>query len=315
MRGVFVLLLILLFICSLALAQTGSVNSRGDSAYTLKIDVDLVLLNVSVFDRKDHPVPGLQQGNFQIFEDGMPQEIRSFRAEDAPATIGLVLDSSGSMRSRQAEAIPAALQFVSSSNSQDELFVVAFNDTVRVPRFAHGAAFTNNYSELRQALLETEPIGRTALYDALITGLNELKNGRHPKKALVILSDGGDNASVAGLSEVVRLAKESTATLYTIGFYDPSDKDSNPKIMRQLARLSGGDSYVAHNSEQLRDVWAQVATAIRSQYTLGYVSTNAQHDGLFRNIKVVATDQSGKAFRVRTRAGYIAPASLGEVRP
>jgi Ca-activated chloride channel homolog len=297
-----------------ALAQIGPSVNRG-APYSLSVDVDLVLLNVTVLDRKGHPVSGLKPENFHVYEDGVLQQIRSFRPEDLPATIGIVIDNSGSMTSKRGEVISAALAFVSSANPNDELFLVNFNDSVTLPRFGSSKVFTNSYPDLRQALLEMRTVGRTALYDGIVAALQQLGKGSHLKKALVILSDGGDNASTSTMDDVLRWAKESTATLYTIGFYDPGDKDRNPKLLRRLSALTGGDSYVANNFHQLQNVWLKVAGGIRSQYTIGYVSTNAKHDGLFRNVKIVVRDSLGKPLQVRTRAGYLASRSAVEIRP
>jgi Ca-activated chloride channel homolog len=291
-------------ICLTALGQKPA--GQPEDPYTIAVDVNLVLLNVTVLDKKGHMVPGLSQRNFKVYEEGVEQELREFHPEDVPATIGLVIDNSGSMARKREDVIAAATQFVSDSNPQDELFIVNFNDDVSMglPR---PLAFTNSYTVLHDALLRTRADGRTALYDGITTGIGHLKNGTHQRKALIVLSDGGDNASQRSLKDVLRLAGQSTATIYTIGIYDPLDRDRNPKVLRQLSKLTGGEFYAPRSSSQLEDIWHQIAAGIRSQYTIGYFSKKPAHDDTFRKIKVTVTTADGKSLEVRTRTGYRSP--------
>jgi len=166
--------------------------------------------------------------------------------------------------------------------------------------------FTSNVSELRTALLQTRPEGTTALYDALELALGHLKDGSRQRKALVLLSDGGDNASAAKLDEVLRRAQQSSATIYCIGIYDPFAKDKNPGVLKKIAKVTGGESYFPTTSADLREIWPRIAGAIRGQYTIAYISSNPTHDGSYRTVKIVARDRRGKALEVRTRPGYFA---------
>jgi len=280
-------------------------TSAQQQPYTLSVDIDLVLLNVRVHDKDGRVVSGLTQDNFQIFEDGKPQEIKFVMAEDAPATVGLVIDNSGSMLNKRAEVVEAATAFIEQSNRKDEMFIVNFSDTVRMG-LPPSTPFTNDFETLKRALLTIQADGRTALYDGVAVGLRHLDKGSYQKKALIVLSDGGDNASQARLGDVLKLAQQSSATLYTIGVYDPYDREKNPKVIKDLAKLTGGESFVPQSVKQLGKIWERIAGGIRSQYTLGYVSTNGLRDGKFRQVKVSALNAAGKPLQVRTRTGYLA---------
>jgi VWFA-related protein len=276
------------------------------SDFKLSVDVDLVIFNVTVTDTKGRPVKGLSKDNFHIIESGQEQAIQFVRPEDTPATVGLVIDNSGSMRRKRQDVIDAALAFAESSNPQDEIFVVNFNERVFMG-LPPAMPFTSDLAQLRTALGDTRAQGKTALYDAVTAGLKHLEMGTHQRKALVVLSDGGDNASGATESSVLALAGQSNATIYTIDIDDPDNKDQNPKALQDLARLTAGESYRAKSVDELPGIWLKIAGGIRDQYTIGYISRNRAHDGTFRNVKVTATGKDGKPLRVHARNGYIAP--------
>jgi VWFA-related protein len=250
-------------------------------------------------------VKGLSKDDFRIIEAGQEQSIQFVRPEDIPATVGLVIDNSGSMRRKRPDVIEAAMAFAESSNPEDEIFLVNFNERVfmGLPR---GVPFTSDLAQLRTALGNTRAEGKTALYDAVSSALKHLEAGTHQRKALVVISDGGDNASAERESSVLSLAEQSNATIYTIDIDDPDDKDQNPKVLQDLAKLSGGEAYRPKSLEDLPDVWRKIARGIRNQYTIAYVSKNQTHDGRFRNVKVLATGKDGKPLRVRARKGYVA---------
>jgi VWFA-related protein len=273
--------------------------------FKLSVDVDLVVFNVTVTDSKGRSVKGLSKDDFRIIEAGQEQSIQFVRPEDIPATVGLVIDNSGSMRRKRPDVIEAAMAFAESSNPEDEIFLVNFNERVfmGLPR---GVPFTSDLAQLRTALGNTRAEGKTALYDAVSSALKHLEAGTHQRKALVVISDGGDNASAERESSVLSLAEQSNATIYTIDIDDPDDKDQNPKVLQDLAKLSGGEAYRPKSLEDLPDVWRKIARGIRNQYTIAYVSKNQTHDGRFRNVKVLATGKDGKPLRVRARKGYVA---------
>jgi VWFA-related protein len=270
------------------------------------VDVDLVVFNVTVTDAKGHLVNGLTKNDFHVVESGQAQELQFVRPEDTPATVGLLIDNSGSMRRKRAEAGAAALAFVEASNPHDEMFVVNFNERVFMGLPA-SLPFTSDPGQLRAALTSNRAEGKTALYDAVAAALKHLDQGTQQRKALVLLSDGGDNASGETEAAVLALAEQSNATIYTINLDDPDDKDQNPKVLEQLSKLTNGEAYRVKNIDQLPDVWRKIAGGIRSQYTLGYFSKNPKHDGAFRSVQITATGKDGKLLKVRSRKGYIAP--------
>ena len=299
------------FVLCFAFAQTVSSGKPQDSGakdFKLSVDVDLVIFNVTVTDAKGRPVKGLSKGDFRIIEAGQEQPIQFVRPEDTPATVGLVIDNSGSMRRKCSDVIDAAFAFAESSNPQDEMFIVNFNERVFMGLPA-GMTFTSDLPTLRNALANTRAEGKTALYDGVSAALKQLQAGTLQRKALVVLSDGGDNASGAHENDVLALAGESNATIYTIAIDDPDDKDQNPKVLEDLAKLTAGESYRVKSLDELSGIWQKIAGGIRDQYTIGYLTKNRAHDGTFRNVKVIATGKDGKALHVRARKGYIAPSS------
>jgi len=301
--------LVVVFVFFIACVST-AIGQRATNAvsndYKVAVNVDLVVFNVTVTDSRDRMVKGLSKDDFRIVEDGQPQEIQFVRPEDIPATVGLLIDNSGSMRRKRSDVIEAALAFAESSNAQDEIFIVNFNERVFMGLPA-SLPFTSDINQLRVALGNTRAEGKTALYDAVDAGLKHLVMGTHQRKALVLLSDGGDNASGQSESSVFAMAKASNAIIYTIAVNDPEDKDQNPKLLEDLAKVTGGEAYRPKSVDDLPDVWRKIAGAIRSQYTIGYVSKNRARDGAFRTVKVIATAKDGKLLHVRARKGYLAP--------
>lgn len=273
--------------------------------FTLSVDVDLAVFNVTVLDSDHRPVTGLKAENFHIYEDGREQQIKIFQAENAPATLGLVIDNSGSMSNKRRDVVTAALAFIGASQRDDEMFVVDFNRRAWLGLPA-SMPFTNDLAQLRATLLETTTEGTTALYDALELALNHLKEGTRQRKALVLLSDGGDNASARKLEEILRMAQQSSATIYCIGIYDPYAKDKNPGVLKKIAKVTGGESYFPNTPADLPDIWRRIAGSIRAQYTIAYVSSNPVRDGSYRNVKITASGRRSKTFEVRSRSGYFA---------
>jgi Ca-activated chloride channel family protein len=273
--------------------------------FTLSVDVDLVVFNVTVLGRDGRPVTGLTDKDFRVYEDGSEQKIKIFQPEDTPSTVGLVIDNSGSMTNKRKDVVAAGQEFISASQTQDELFILNFN---RMPWFAlpSSQAFTTDRSQLNAALMQTRAEGTTALYDALKLALEHLDKGTRQRKALVVISDGGDNASTTKLDDVLYVAQQSSATIYCIGIYDPFQKDRNPSVLRRIAKITGGEAYFPNTLDNLHSVWPRIANAIRGQYTIGYVSTNQNRDGAYRKVRITAADKKGKSLDVRTRPGYIA---------
>jgi VWFA-related protein len=279
---------------------------QRDNTSKIKMTVGLVVLHATTENRKGVPVSGLEKDNFQIFEDGVAQRIEHFSHEDIPVTVGLVVDGSGSMRPKRADVLIAAKTFVQSSNERDEMFVVNFNEHVSFG-LPENEFFTNKITPMQLAIERSPVSGQTALYDAISAALERLKLGKHDKKVLIVISDGGDNASKHKLNEIMTQAVESNAVIYTIGFFDESDPERNPGVLKQLARATGGEFFQPEAIAEVVPICGHIARDIRSQYTIAYTPTNATADGAFRNIQVKAKAPGEDRLIVRTRTGYYAP--------
>lgn len=278
---------------------------QADSQDSIKINVDLVVLHASVQDNDRLPVTGLNKENFQIYEDGVLQEIESFDYADIPVTVGLVIDNSGSMRPKRSEVIEAALAFARASNAKDQVFVVNFNERVFFG-LPENMEFTNDQTKLKIALHRYNAEGMTALYDATAAGLEHLKKGDRDKRVLIVVSDGGDNASRHNLAQIMTQAKLSDTIIYTIGIFSSEDPDQNPRVLKQLAKATGGEAFLPKSIKEIVNICEQIAHDIRNQYTLTYAPVNTNFDGKYRVIKVKAATPEGKRLIVRTRAGYFA---------
>jgi VWFA-related protein len=299
--------LLLIFLMGYAGGQTPSAPQDRDSRpLQISVDVALVVLHATVSDRKGGFVSDLGERDFEVYEDGVAQPIRLFHNEDIPVTVGLVVDHSTSMRPKLAEVTAAARAFVRSSNREDEMFVVNFNERVYLGLPA-ATRFTDSTADLGNAVAATPTRGRTALYDAIAKGLEELKAGSRDKKVLVVVSDGGDNASERSLDQVMELAGQSSAVIYTVGIFDESDEDRNPGVLKRLAEATGGEAFLPDQIGEVVAICERIARDIRHQYTIGYVPVNSTHDRAYHAIRVLAraSGHHGK-MSVRTRTGYIA---------
>ena len=305
-RSFSILLLIVLPCAALTRQNSQAAPSRQDG-FTIRANVDLVVLRATVRDSKGAPVAGLGKEDFQVFEDKVSQKIESFSHEDVPVTVGLVIDNSGSMRSKRADVIDAALAFARSSNPEDQVFVVNFNEHVSMG-LPGNVEFTGNQEQLAIALSRNKADGMTALYDAVAVALEQLKKGKWDKKVLIVISDGGDNASKHNLAQLLSMVNQSSAIIYTMGIFDANDDDRNPRVLKQLSRISGGESFFPEAIEEILPICRQIAHDIRNQYTISYAPVNRKFDGTYHAIEVKARNTSGHGrLRVNTRAGYAAP--------
>jgi len=273
--------------------------------FRVSSEVELVLLDVAVKDKNGGFVSGLPKTAFKVFANKSERPITIFAAQDVPVTVGLVVDNSGSVRPKKAEIVTAALTFVTQSNPKDELFLINFNDRVYFG-LPDDMPFTDDRVLLRNAMLHNQPRGRTALYDAIRDALEHLDKGRLDKKTLVVISDGGDNASQTTRDEIMQMAERSLATIYTVGIFNPEDKDKNPGFLKDLASLTGGEAYMPEDISHLVGVCEKIARDIRNRYTLGFVPSANDHDGKRRKLKVLATGDNGRVFEARTRSYYVA---------
>jgi Ca-activated chloride channel homolog len=296
--------LLLIARAGLLQAQQSLPNSGGDD-YTISVNVDVVVLHATTQDRHGNLVSGLGKSNFRIYEDGVLQTIKYFSHEDIPVTVGLVLDNSGSMASKRADVIAASLAFARSSNPQDQMFVVNFNEKVSFG-LPNNVLFTDKVAQLELALSRIAADGETALYDAVAAALDHLKQGNRDRKVLIVISDGGDNASKHKLAEIMTAAGQPDATIYTIGIFDEGDGDSNPHVLKRLARNTGGQAFFAESSKDVLPICELIAHDIRNQYTLAYVPTNRKRDGTYRVLRVEAITTGSRRLSARTRTGYVA---------
>ena len=302
-----VAVLILIAPASLVWAQESSPSqSRPGDAYTIRVNVNMVVLRATAQDHKGTLVSGLGKGDFQVYEDGALQEIKYFSHDDIPVTVGLVIDNSGSMRPKRADVISAALAFARSSNPQDQMFVVNFNERVSFG-LPDNTPFTDQVAQLEVALSKIAANGETALYDAVAAALERLKKGTRDKKVLIVISDGGDNASKHTLNEIMALVGQPDAIIYTIGIFDEEDSDRNPGVLKRLAKDTGGESFLPESLKDIAPICKRIAHDIRNQYTIAYIPTNRRQDGSYRVIQVKATAPGRGRLLVRTRTGYFAP--------
>lgn len=270
---------------------------------TISVETDLVVLPVRVTDAAGNFVSGLTQDEFRVYENGRLQKISFFRQEDVPVTVGLIVDHSRSMGPKLPGVAEAVSDFSQSSNPDDEMFVVDFSDNVSL-ELPGGKPFTNNPRELAQAVSAVSARGMTALYDAVAEGLNHLSLGRSERKALIIVSDGGDNASGRKYAEVLELARRSGAVIYAIGLVGALEvAEENPGVLRNLCKDTGGLAFFPGEQESVAEISTKIAHDLREQYTLGFVPDRTRGDS-FRKIRVEVAAAGQRKLQVRTRSGY-----------
>ena len=285
-------------------------SGPGERAETIKVDVPLVLINVTVTDPMARLVTGLERDHFSLTEDKTDQEITQFGAEDAPLSLGIVFDASGSMGHKMSKAREAVAQFFKTANPEDEFFLVQFNDR---PEMMSG--FTRSLEEIQNRLTFTQSKGRTALLDAIYLAINRMKEASNTKKALLVISDGGDNSSRYTGREIKRLVKEADVQIYAIGIFEPvssrgrtPEELSGPSLLTEIAEQTGGRQFPVENLNELPDVAARIGIELRNQYVLGYVPTNQDKDGKWRRVKVKLKKIRGMPpLRAHFRLGYYAP--------
>ena len=292
---------------TLLVLGVATLSAQGGAHFSTRSD--LVVLDVAVTDRRRGFIGGLPQQSFKVFEDGRPQDVSFFAEQDAPATIGLLIDSSGSMLQNRDRVIAAITTFAWASHPDDEYLPLVFNEHVtRV--LPPDRPFTDNVTELRDALTRSlNAYGRTAFHDALSHVLDGLVQAKHERRALVILSDGGDNASAMTFDEVLAKVQASNVVIYTIALLDPLNNDQNPKALRRLAEATGGLSFEPNRVSAVGSVLDTIAADIRSRYTLAYAPADAGGDGRLRRVNVTVQAPDHRRLKVRTRTGYIAAAA------
>ncbi len=317
-RWSFLLMAVLLSCSSVGSQQLAqslqSCHASGTAAKSaISVHTELVVLSVRVTDAHGTAVSGLRLEDFRVYENGRPQKVTLFQQEDAPVTVGLVVDHSRSMASKLKGVEVAVTAFAHLSNHQDEMFVVNFNDDVAVE--AGDKSFTNDPMELEKAVGAISARGRTALYDAVAEGIDHLKLGHWDKKALVIVSDGGDNASQQKYSQVLALAQRSQTLIYSIGLMGEHNIDENPGVLKRLCKNTGGIAYFPRSEQSVAEISKQVAGDLRKQYTLGFVPEATDTSGAFRKIKVKVVGPGHDRMRAQTRPGYFGAQEKPPVGP
>lgn len=290
--------------------QKPAANTSGNSKANIRVDSTLVLIPVTVTDPYNRFVTGLEKENFKLLEDKKEQEILQFSSEDAPLSIGVVFDCSGSMGSKLEKSRQAVAQFFKTANPDDEFFLVQFNDTADLVQ-----PFTKNLEEIQNRLTFTQSKGRTALLDAIYLALHEMKKGRNPRKALLLISDGGDNSSRYTETDIKNLVKEADVQIYAIGIYEPigarsrtPEEMSGPGLLTEIAEQTGGRQYAVENLAELADIAAKIGVELRNQYILGYSPHNQERDGKYRRVEVKLNQPRGlPPLRAFWRHGYYAP--------
>ena len=293
-----------LTLASITVLAGQPISPPAKSEFTLRTASQLVVLSVGVQDAHGADISGLKAENFKIFEDGHPQTVKQFAAEDRPVTVGILLDASGSMRTKQVEAVTAALAFVHSSNPDDEVFVVTFNDHASLG-LPSNISFSHDTNELRAALLGRKPEGKTALYDALVLAADHLGKGKWENKALLLISDGGDNNSAHTMAEAIRAIQRSWATVYAIAFFDPDEPEHNLGVLHRLSKLSGGEAFAPTELAEIRSLCVRIAEDLRASYTVAYTPPHPEEHTASRKIKVLVTSPNTGKVMVRTRDSYI----------
>ena len=286
--------------------RPGEIQKRQDGIYTMRQDVDEVLLTCAVVDEKGRAITDLTRGDFQVWEDGVAQTASSFLHQDQPVSLGILIDNSGSMRDKRAAVNAAALNLLKASNPKDGTFIVNFSDRAFLDQ-----GFTSDIGALNRGLSHFDSKGTTALYDAVAASADELaKHGKLPKQVLLVITDGADNASRLQLEQVIRRVQNlGGPVVYTIGLLFGADKEESERARFALEKLSqetGGIAYFPHSLQEVDGIAVEVAGDIRDQYTIGYRSTKPASLEGYRVVRVEANAAKHGKLIVRTRKGYYA---------
>ena len=273
----------------------------------MKVDVDLVLIPATITDPMNRLVTGLERHNFELFENGQKQDIRHFSSEDAPLSLGVIFDMSGSMGNKIEKSREAVVEFFRTANPQDEFFMISFSERPEMV-----ADFTSSVEDIQGKMVSILPKGRTALLDAIYMGLNKMRQAHEQKKALLIISDGGDNHSRYTESEIKSLVKEADVQLYAIGIFDSTPRTEEermgPTMLSAITDVTGGRTFTIDNPNELADVATKIGVELRNQYVLGYRPKNPVHDGKWRKVKVKLNPPKGlPPLHVYAKTGYYAP--------
>ncbi len=286
---------------------TGTAALKARPGSLIQMNVDMVLVPITVTDPMNRLVTGLEKEDFQVYENNGEQKIRSFASEDAPVSIGIIFDLSGSMTSKLIRARASILQFIKTANPEDEFFVVGFNDR---PELIED--FTSSVEDIQARLATVRSGHRTALLDAIYYSLMKMKEARHERKALLVVSDGGDNRSRYTEGEVRAQVRESDVEIYSIGIFDPyaptPEERTGPQLLNEISTETGGRMFRVDDLSEMGDIAEKISTELRNQYVIGYTPKNLTRDGKWRKVKVKLNPPSGlPPLTVHARTGYYAP--------
>ncbi len=273
----------------------------------IRVDVDLVLVPVTITDPMNRLVTGLEKENFNLLDNGEKQSIQYFSNEDAPISLGVIFDMSGSMSNKIEKSRDAVVQFLKTANPEDEFFLIAFNDKPTLI-----SDFTSNVEQVQGQLLYTVPKGRTALLDAIYLGIAKMRQAKHQKKALLIISDGGDNRSRYTENEIKSMVREADVQIYAIGIFDQNPRSDEerfgPQLLAEVTDVTGGRTFTVDNPNELSDVATKIGVELRNQYVLGYRPTKPAHNGKWRKLRVkLVTPKGLPQLSVYAKTGYYAP--------
>ncbi len=285
-------------------------DTIADRRADIRIDTTLVLIPVAVTDPMARFVTGLERDNFKIYEDKIEQQITQFSSEDAPLSVGIVFDTSGSMGAKLIRSREAVTQFMKTANPQDEFFLVVFNDRPELVQ-----SFTKETEEIQNRLTFTQAKGRTALLDGVYMAMSQMKKARNPRKAILIISDGGDNSSRYTETEVKNAVREADVQIYAIGIFEPVssrgrtiEEMNGPGLLSEIAEQTGGRHFSVDNLAELPDVAAKIGIELRNEYVVGYSPKNATRDGKYRRVQVKLVKTTGlPPLKAMFRTGYYAP--------
>ena len=291
-------------------AETKEVDGVADRRGSIRIDTTLVQVNVTVTDPLNRFVTGLEKEHFRLFEDKVEQVISQFSAEDAPLSVGVVFDTSGSMGSKLQKSREAVAQFFKTANPEDEFFLIEFNDR---PQLA--VPFTTNTDQVQNQLTFTQSKGRTALLDGIYMAMNQMKKAHNPRKAILIISDGGDNSSRYTETEIKSAVREADVQIFAIGIFESAanrgrtpEEAAGPSLLNELAEQTGGREYAVDNVAELPDIAAKIGIELRNEYILGYTPKNRERDGKYRKVQVKLNQPRGlPPLKAYFRLGYYAP--------
>ena len=311
----------MLYRCKLALLLASSIpfaaTAQPPAPPNIRVDTTLVLVPVTVTDASNRYVLGLEKQNFRVFEDSTEQQVKQFSGEDAPLSVGLIVDISASIGDKLDISRSAVLQFLKTMNADDEAFLVEFSDRAQLV-----LGLTRDTRQIADKLTSAQPGGTTALFDGVYVGLKEMKNAHNPRKTLLVISDGGDNSSIFSAKEILQISREADVQIYAMGVFEPVSSAglslaelAGPRLLAGISEQTGGRAFAAASLRELPQIASRIGIELRNQYVLAYSPSNQAKNGKYRKIEVKLLQTEGiTGLKARWRLGYYAPTPT-EPRP